>query len=355
MKLDPKEHPWLTTYHTLTDAVQPRPIALVATIDREGRGNLAPFSFYNVVCAKPPIVAFSPLRRGRDGSHKDTLKNLRAVPELTISAVTEDNVQRVNQTSFDYPAGVDELQAVGLRAVPSERVTPPRVADSPVTFECRLHAIHDFGDEAGGGSLVLAEILLAHIDDDVLTNGRIDPSKLKAVGRMGQMEYARTRDRLTIPRPMKEDPLYRTLFALVHEDTRAAKERLQDAVSALHAARPRHSWTGVYLLRGEMLDLAAYVGPQTEHTRIPIGKGLCGLAVTQGTDLDIADVNARPEYLACSITTKAEAIALIWHRGKIIAQIDIDSDAPGEFGAEAMRSLATVAELIAPLAAEALL
>lgn len=148
------------------------------------------------------------------------------------------------------------------------------------------------------------------------------------------------------------DPLYRELFALVHDDARAPAVRLKDAMAAIQKARPRHQWTGVYVLKGDVLDLAAYVGPETPHARIPIGKGLCGKAVTTRQDLDIGDVNAQPEYLACSIETKSEAIALMWHKGEIVGQIDVDSHTRGDFGADAMRSLATAAHILAPLADE---
>lgn len=148
------------------------------------------------------------------------------------------------------------------------------------------------------------------------------------------------------------DPLYSHLFRLTHEDTRAAKVRLRDAMAAIQRVRPRHQWTGVYVLRGDTLELAASIGPETPHPRIPIGKGLCGKAVTTRSDLDIGDVNAQPEYLACSLTTKSEAIALVWYKGNIVGQIDVDSETPGAFGKEAMDSLATCAHLLAPLVAE---
>lgn len=152
---------------------------------------------------------------------------------------------------------------------------------------------------------------------------------------------------------MTDALLYRELFRLTYEDDRPPRERLHDAVQRIHAARPRHQFTGVYLLRGQMLELGAFAGPATDHTRIPVGRGLCGKAVTTRSDLDVADVNAQPEYLACSLTTKSEAIALIWHRGDIVGQIDIDSDTAGEFGASAMGSLRIMADILAPLVASA--
>jgi L-methionine (R)-S-oxide reductase len=140
------------------------------------------------------------------------------------------------------------------------------------------------------------------------------------------------------------------LFRLVHEDARPAKARLGDAVAALHGGR--NSWTGIYVLSGDTLELAASVGPETPHPRIPIGKGLCGRAVTSRRDLDVGDVNAEPEYLACSLSVKSEAIVLIWHKGEIVGQIDIDSETPGPFGAEQMQALATAAHVLAPLVLE---
>ena len=146
--------------------------------------------------------------------------------------------------------------------------------------------------------------------------------------------------------------LLEALFKLTYADPRPAKARLEEGVRRIHDAFPRHQFTGVYLLRGETLELVAFSGPETEHTRIPIGQGLCGKAVTQQRDLDIGDVNAEPEYLACSLTTKSEAIALIWKEGRIIGQIDIDSDTAGAFGTDAMRQLRACADLLAPLCAQ---
>jgi GAF domain-containing protein len=146
--------------------------------------------------------------------------------------------------------------------------------------------------------------------------------------------------------------LQAALKALVAEAGRPATIRLRDAVERIHAAFPRHQWTGVYLLRVQMLDLGPYVGAATDHTRIPVGTGMCGKAVAEGRDLDIADVHAEPGYLACSLNTKAEAIALIRWQGRIVGQLDVDSDTAGLFGAEAMQALKAAGEVIAPLVAE---
>lgn len=146
--------------------------------------------------------------------------------------------------------------------------------------------------------------------------------------------------------------LLEALFRLSYADSRPAKLRLDESVRRIHEAFARHQFTGIYLVRGDTLDLAAFAGPPTEHTRIPLGQGLCGKAVTLKRDLDIADVNAEPEYLACSLSTRSEAIALIWKEGHIIGQIDIDSDTAGAFGADAMLQLRACADLLAPLCAQ---
>lgn len=353
MQLRPEERPWNESYQILTSAVTPRPIALVSTVDAQGRRNLSPFSFFNVVCAKPPLVAFTPLFRGKDGTSKDTLNNLRATRECVIAVVTEDIAQRVNQASFDYPAEVDEFAAAGLEASDSERVRPARIAASPVNLECKVRDLHEYGQGPGGGVLVVAEVVLFDVKDHILSNGKIDSAKLRTVARGGGIEWPAMPTPLSIPRPLHADPLYAEVAAIVAKAALSAVERVQQVMHALHQARqPRHTWTGVYVLRGETLELGPFVGPPSPHTRIPIGQGLCGKAVTSNSDLDVGDVNQSPEYLACSITTKSEAIVLIRHHGKIVGQIDIDSGELGEFGDEAMRSLRVVAEQIAPLVAE---
>src|SRR5262249_48994006 len=155
LKLDPAASPWNRFYRLLTDVVQPRPIALVSSVDATGRSNLAPFSFFNAVCAKPPILAFSPMRQGKTGSMKDTLNNIRSQREYVIATVTEDLVQRVNQASFEYGPEVSEFDAAGFTKLPAEKIRPALVADSPVNFECILKDILEYGDGPGGGALVV--------------------------------------------------------------------------------------------------------------------------------------------------------------------------------------------------------
>ena len=249
--------------------------------------------------------------------------------------------------------GVDEFAAAGLHKAPAERVKPFRVASSPVNFECKVRDIHEYGDGPGGGALIVAEVVLFAIADDVLTDGKVDSSKLRTVARGGGIEWPARFTPIQVPRPLNPDELYGEIERIVSQANRSAQDRLKDAVTALHARRqPRHSWTGIYLLRGNELQLGPFVGAPSPHTRIAVGQGLCGQAVAHDRDLDVADVNQAPGYLACSISTRSEAIVLIRHQGQVVGQIDVDSAELGEFGAEAMRSLRVVAEQLAPLVAE---
>jgi L-methionine (R)-S-oxide reductase len=124
---------------------------------------------------------------------------------------------------------------------------------------------------------------------------------------------------------------------------------LRAAVENLHRAFPRHSWTGIYFLRGDELVLGPFVGPPTEHVRIPRGRGLCGRAVREEKDLNVADVRSQPEYLACSAGVRSELIVLVRDRGEIVGQIDIDSPEHGAFPREHERAVRAVADAIAPL------
>jgi flavin reductase (DIM6/NTAB) family NADH-FMN oxidoreductase RutF len=183
----------------LTSAIVPRPIAFVATIDPHGNTNLAPFSFYNGVSSTPPILSLSIApRQGRD---KDTLANIRASGELVVMAATESLASAVNQSSADYPPEVSEIEACGLTAVPSEKVRPPRVAESPLAMECRLVQLVE---RPGGSSvtLVLAEVVLFHLDPSMLAeDGTADPRRLGPLARLGGQEYAGLGAVFSQPRP----------------------------------------------------------------------------------------------------------------------------------------------------------
>lgn len=171
--------------------IAPRPICFASTIDKSGNVNLSPFSFFNLFSSNPPVVIFSPARRVRDNSVKHTLENVLEVPEVVINIVTYDMVQQTSLSSCDFPKGIDEFDKSGFTKLASQLVQPPRVKESPVQLECKVLEVKPLGTGAGAGNLVIAEILLMHIDDDILSNGKIDQRKLDLVGRLGGNWYTR--------------------------------------------------------------------------------------------------------------------------------------------------------------------
>ncbi|MBE0663884.1 MAG: flavin reductase family protein [Bacteroidales bacterium] len=183
----------VTELHQLMlGAIAPRPIALASTIDREGKPNLSPFSFYNAFGVNPTTLIFSPSRRGRDNTVKNTYENVKEVPEVVINAVTYGMVQQVSLASTEYPRGVNEFEKSGLSPLASEIVKPFRVKESPVQFECKVRQVIETGDQGGAANLVICEILLIHVHPDVLNaQGKIDTRKMDLVGRMGADFYVR--------------------------------------------------------------------------------------------------------------------------------------------------------------------
>jgi flavin reductase (DIM6/NTAB) family NADH-FMN oxidoreductase RutF len=201
MIIDVSSSDVVQVYQALVGAVAPRPIAWVTTIDALGRVNLAPFSFFNTFGANPPIVVFSPVLR-RDGSKKDTLNNLEAIDEFVINAAVEDLVVKVNATSRELPPGENEADYAGLTLQPSAKVRPPRVAESPIHIECKVHQIISIGKGPIAANLVVGEVLLIHIDDSVLDpQGQIDPRKLRSVARLGGNFFCRSTDLFELERP----------------------------------------------------------------------------------------------------------------------------------------------------------
>jgi flavin reductase (DIM6/NTAB) family NADH-FMN oxidoreductase RutF len=208
MNVTASELPHRELYNILINSVAPRPIAWVSTLSASGQPNLAPFSFFNCVSAKPPLLGFSPgLRAPREpnmtssGEPKDTLRNIRQTKEFVISVVTFDLLEPMNRTSGEYDASVNEFELAKLTPAPSQVVRPPRVGESPVSFECKLYQILEFSRDPGGGALVIGEIVAIHIDDAHLKDGRIDRNSLDLIGRMGGLQYTRTRDRIELARP----------------------------------------------------------------------------------------------------------------------------------------------------------
>ncbi|MEO9869604.1 flavin reductase family protein [Ekhidna sp.] len=194
MTIDPKDIPVPQLHGHLLSAVAPRPIAFASTVDKNGNVNLSPFSFFNVFSANPPILIFSPARRGRDNTIKHTLENVKENAEVVVNVVSYDIVQQMSLSSTEYEKGVNEFVKAGFTEVKSERVKPPRVKEAPVSLECKVIEVKSLGEQGGAGQLVICEILLMHIADHVLDeNDRIDPNKIDLVARMGGNWYARAK------------------------------------------------------------------------------------------------------------------------------------------------------------------
>ena len=192
VSIDPKDLPVQKLHQYLLGAIGPRPIAFASTVDAEGKPNLAPFSFFNVFSANPPILIFSPARSGRTNTTKDTYNNVKVVPEVVINVVNYDIVHQMSLASSPYAPGVNEFEKAGFTALKSDNVKPFRVAESPVQFECKVNEVIELGTEGGAGNLIICEVVKIHIHDEVLdANGMIDQQKIDLVARMGGDWYSR--------------------------------------------------------------------------------------------------------------------------------------------------------------------
>jgi flavin reductase (DIM6/NTAB) family NADH-FMN oxidoreductase RutF len=201
LRFDPAEHLGQNIYKLMVGCVVPRPIAFVSSIDEQGIYNLAPFSYFSAVCSKPPTILFCPGVRTATGKSKDTLRNVLATREFVVNIVSEHIAAEMNQTSAEVGPEVDEFELAGLTPLASEAVRAPRVAESPIQMECQLREVITISTAPGGGSIVIGEVLRFHVREDLFDDYRIDPEKLKAVGRMGGPTYCRTQDRFDLERP----------------------------------------------------------------------------------------------------------------------------------------------------------
>jgi flavin reductase (DIM6/NTAB) family NADH-FMN oxidoreductase RutF len=184
----------------LISVVVPRPIAFVSTVGADGTHNLAPFSYFNLISSRPPLVGISVNRRAT--GPKDTSRKARETGEFVVNLVDEALAARAVEASGEWPEEIDEFQLTGLTKVASEKVKPPRVGESPVSLECRLERIL----EIGATDFLVGEVLCAHVRDDVLRDGRVDPTLLKPVGRLGGDLYSVVREVLAMPRPRVPRP-----------------------------------------------------------------------------------------------------------------------------------------------------
>ena len=178
--------------HYLQHAIAPRPICFASTIDAAGNVNLSPFSFFNLFSSNPPIVVFSPARRVRDKSTKHTLQNILEVPEVVINIVDYDMVQQTSLASCEFPKGINEFEKTGFTMQAATVIKPPMVKESKIKLECKVNEVKPLGTEGGAGNLIIAEVLVMHIDENILNvEGKIDQTKIHHVARMGGDWYCK--------------------------------------------------------------------------------------------------------------------------------------------------------------------
>ena len=210
MNVSPSNLSHSDLYGLILNSVAPRPIAWVSTLSTSGLPNLAPFSFFNCVCVEPPLLAFAPGLRphkqagSAHGVDKDTLRNIRETKEFVVNVVTYDLAEAMNKTSGEYQASVSEFEIAQISSAPSQFVKVPRVAVSPVSFECKLYQVLDFSRSPESGSLVIGQIVSIHVDDSHMKEGKLDRNSLDLIGRMGGIQYTRTTQRFDMARPKVE-------------------------------------------------------------------------------------------------------------------------------------------------------
>ena len=187
-------------YRFMIGIVVPRPIAFVSTVGNGGAFNVAPFSYFNAITNKPPLIGISITNRA--GEPKDTLRNIQGAGDFVVNVVNESLLERVVHASGEWAKDVDEFRLTGLTPVKSDLVQSPRVGESPVSLECRLFRIVELGDSF----FTVGEIVRAHVAEDVLTDGRVDVEKLKPVGRLGGDGYSIVRNVIHYARPKVGPP-----------------------------------------------------------------------------------------------------------------------------------------------------
>jgi flavin reductase (DIM6/NTAB) family NADH-FMN oxidoreductase RutF len=192
LSFEPKEKPVPEIFSLMLDAISPRPIAFASTMDAEGNPNLSPFSFFNAFGANPPILIFSPARRGKDNTTKHSFENVKVLPEVVINVVNYAMVQQMNLSSTEYPEKVSEFEKAGFTPLKSDLIKPFRVKESPVQMECKVIQVIETGTQGSAGNLIICEVLKFHFNTDIFNEkGQVDPDKIDLVGRMGRDYYVR--------------------------------------------------------------------------------------------------------------------------------------------------------------------
>ena len=195
LEIDPNDISIKELHKYLLSSIGPRPIALASTIDVNGVNNVSPFSFFNVFSANPPILIFSPARRVRNNTTKDTLENVKKIKEVVINIVNEKIAEKMSLTSGEYPSEIDEFVKAGLTPIISKKIKPKRVKESPVQLECKVNQIIELGKEGGAGNLIICEVIFIHIHSSILNEkNEIEQDKIQLIGRLGNNWYCKAFD-----------------------------------------------------------------------------------------------------------------------------------------------------------------
>ena len=200
MIIDPLASEPKDVYKLLIGSIVPRPIAFVSSQSQDRINNLAPYSFFTGISANPPVIGFSPMKVKSDRD-RDTKNNIKNTSEFVINIVSHGFSEEMNVTSADVSPDVDEFELANLTPIESDLVAPPRLKEAKISMECRLLQIVEISQKLLGGAFVIGEVVRFHVCNDIISNYKIDPDKLKPIGRMGGLEYTRTKDRFTLERP----------------------------------------------------------------------------------------------------------------------------------------------------------
>ena len=206
MIIDPSNITFKEIHKLMIGSIVPRPIALISTVSEDKVNNLAPFSYFNGVCSNPPTIMFAPARRGWDGSKKDTLINIQKNKQFVVNIISETFAEKMVMCSTDYASNVDEFKVSELTPVPSTKISPPRVEESKINFECELNKIVEIGDgKAGSGFIIIGTVILFHINDEIYDDGKINLNELQPLGRLAGNWYSRSNDQFKIIRKVKPE------------------------------------------------------------------------------------------------------------------------------------------------------
>lgn len=201
-----QEQEWRSVYRILTALVQPRPIAWVSSISAQGKANLAPFSFFNVVCAKPATIVFCPMLAGPQGVKKDTVRNIEETRQFVIQVVSRDLAEAMNATSCEVAADVDEFELAGLTKASARVVKVPRVAEAKAYIECEMNQVIPVGQGSGAGCLILGEVVCMEVRDEIMDPGdRVSLERLQPIGRLSGSDYSVVRETFSLDRPTPEE------------------------------------------------------------------------------------------------------------------------------------------------------